>query len=192
MTSLEKKNTLSKWREIVHSETVKADMGVDPHLVGRHSPLKRKFFEVLYHSNTEIVILIMALLSIMLMVIEIMQPSFQGSSYLRRLKAMGYHSPFVLADVFITLLFTIEYCLKFWLAPKKWRFITGTWIDLVAIFPLLRVFRLGRAGRLFRLFRLVRILRFGSLLEKEALKREEKSETFVVGIYLLFSVVLAL
>ena len=186
-TKSKKKST--RWKEVIRSETAQVDMGVEAHLIGRRSPLKRKLFEFLYHPQTEIFILILVFLSVVLLVVEIMQPNFKGTDYLSKLKSSENWSFFLWMDMGLSFFFLGEYLLKFWLAPKKIRFVMGTWIDLLAIFPLLRVFRLGRVARIFRLFKLVRAIRFGALLEADVTAKDDQADTVVIGVYLIFSII---
>ncbi|WP_432695513.1 ion transporter [Marinobacterium sp. YM272] len=69
-----------------------------------------------------------------------------------------------ISEVVVTLIFTLEYALRVYSAPNRWRYIFSFWglIDLVAIAPFYIFLGLGLAGvdlRGVRAFRLLRILR---------------------------------
>lgn len=68
-------------------------------------------------------------------------------------------------DLFILIVFTVEYILRFLTAPSKLKFVFSFFglIDLVAILPLLLGFIDLRFLRVFRWFRILRIIRFSSL-----------------------------
>ncbi len=65
-------------------------------------------------------------------------------------------------DLAILIVFTIEYCLRFWSANNKGQFVFSLFsiIDLLAILPLLLGWMDIRFLRLFRWFRILRIVRF--------------------------------
>jgi len=57
--------------------------------------------------------------------------------------------------------FAVEYAVKLWLAPDRWRFLKANIPDLVIVVgPMLRPLRLLRATRLLRLLRLARAIAF--------------------------------
>lgn len=61
-----------------------------------------------------------------------------------------------LIDDVICVFFLYEFCVRFYKAENKWKFMKWGWIDLLSSIPTLEYFR---PGRVFRLFRLLRILR---------------------------------
>ncbi|SEG06455.1 ion transporter [Marinobacterium lutimaris] len=68
-----------------------------------------------------------------------------------------------ISEVVITLIFTLEYAVRIYLAPNRWRYIFSFWgiIDLVAVAPFYIMLGFGIAGvdlRGVRAFRLLRIL----------------------------------
>lgn len=64
-----------------------------------------------------------------------------------------------LVDNGICIFFLFEFCLRFYQADDKKKFMRWGWIDLVASIPTVSYFRAGRILRLIRLFRLVRAFR---------------------------------
>lgn len=69
-----------------------------------------------------------------------------------------------ISEIVVTLIFTLEYGVRIYLAPDRWRYIFSFWgiIDLVAIAPFYIMLGFGFAGidlRGVRVFRLLRILR---------------------------------
>lgn len=67
-----------------------------------------------------------------------------------------------LVDTVILAIFILEYGLRLWCAPQKWRFIFNLYsiLDLLAIVPFLFGFIDVRFLRLFRWFRVLRLFRF--------------------------------
>ena len=71
-------------------------------------------------------------------------------------------SYFHIADIVILVLFSLEYSIRFWCADSKIKFFFSlfSFIDLLAILPLLFGWMDMRFMRIFRWFRLLRIFRF--------------------------------
>jgi len=61
-----------------------------------------------------------------------------------------------LVDNIICFVFIIDFCIRFYAADNKLKFMQWGWIDLISSIP---TFDYMRAGRLLRLIRLIRILR---------------------------------
>lgn len=55
--------------------------------------------------------------------------------------------------------FFIEFCIRFFQAENKLKFMKWGWIDLVSSIPMIGVLRMGRLFRLVRLFRVIRAFR---------------------------------
>jgi len=72
--------------------------------------------------------------------------------------------PWSVMDDGILVLFTIDYWVRFFRAPKKWDFFRHNIFDLIAILPLTSLFSLFRLARLTRLLRLTRLFRFVRLV----------------------------
>ena len=95
----------------------------------------------IHHGITELVIIVLILLSIAMMVGEFVASS---EAQYRALRFGG--------DT-ITGVFVVELLIRFWVAPKKRRFFERYWIDILAVIPLIRVFRVFRVFQVFRLYR---------------------------------------
>lgn len=65
-------------------------------------------------------------------------------------KLLGY------IDNFICAFFFIEFCIRFYKADNKLKFMKWGWIDLVSSIPMIGYLRAGRLLRLIRLLRIVR------------------------------------
>lgn len=61
-----------------------------------------------------------------------------------------------LIDNGICIIFLLDFCIRFYKAESKLKFMKWGWIDLISSIP---TFEILRAGRLYRLVRLLRILR---------------------------------
>ena len=64
-----------------------------------------------------------------------------------------------LIDDVICVFFLYDFCVRFYRAENKLRFMRWGWIDLLSSIPSLEYFRPGRALRLFRLLRVLRAFR---------------------------------
>ncbi len=62
-------------------------------------------------------------------------------------------------DTGITVLFVLEFAVRFWSAVSRSGYVKQHWVDLIAIVPLARWIRIARIGRVFRLLRLARLTR---------------------------------
>jgi voltage-gated potassium channel len=94
-----------------------------------------------------------------------------------------------MANMTVMLLFTVEYGVRFYLAPKKRSFVFSFYgmIDLLAIIPFYMSFGLvdGRALRLFRLLRLIRLFKLARY--NKALQRFQKAILLAKEELILFS-----
>jgi len=67
----------------------------------------------------------------------------------------------VAIDYLVWAAFAIEYVVKLWLAPDRWRFVKANIPDLIiVVVPMLRPLRILRGARLLRLLRLARLVAF--------------------------------
>jgi len=64
-----------------------------------------------------------------------------------------------LIDDIICIFFLYDFCIRFYRAENKLKFMRWGWIDLLSSIPTLEYFRAGRALRLFRLLRVLRAFR---------------------------------
>jgi voltage-gated potassium channel len=62
-------------------------------------------------------------------------------------------------DTAVCGVFIVDFCLRFYRAESKWRFLRWGWIDLLASIPNVDVLRWGRLVRLLRILRVLRALR---------------------------------
>lgn len=90
-------------------------------------------------------------LSIYVLVALIVDTTFKLSEEMSKL--LNY------IDIAICIFFFIEFCLRFYQAENKLKFMKWGWIDLVSSIPMVDFLRVGRLFRLIRLFRIVRAFR---------------------------------
>jgi len=62
-------------------------------------------------------------------------------------------------DIAICIFFFIEFCIRFFKAENKLKFMAWGWIDLVSSIPMVGILRVGRVFRLIRLLRIIRAFR---------------------------------
>jgi voltage-gated potassium channel len=62
-------------------------------------------------------------------------------------------------DVAICIFFFFEFCIRFFKAENKLKFMAWGWIDLVSSIPMIGILRVGRIFRLIRLLRIIRAFR---------------------------------
>ena len=62
-------------------------------------------------------------------------------------------------DIAICIFFFFEFCIRFFKAENKLKFMTWGWIDLVSSIPMIGILRVGRIFRLIRLLRIIRAFR---------------------------------
>ncbi len=145
---------------------------------GEFKSLKNKIFEFLEHPNnfwayvSQAFIMSLILLSVFLVWVDFFdKPLF-----------LQYEQDIRTANIFILIVFTIEYLLRFFTAPKKLKFALKPFsiIDFIAIAPNylefilpffvetteFRVFRLLRLLRFSRSFRLLMLFRYKSAFSK--------------------------
>jgi voltage-gated potassium channel len=119
----------------------------------------------LFAQLIHVLIIVLIILSAVLLVIEYRYEELYTS----------YSEQFLLADNIILAVFTVEFLLRVWAAPKRGKFFCNFYnlIDLMAIVPMylqftnfqaLRSLRILRAMRIFRVFRIFRFQKmFGDL-----------------------------
>ena len=104
--------------------------------------MKQALDRFMRDSRTELVLIGLILISVTLLIVEIGLDA-SGTAYSR------VH----LAGEIITGVFVVELLIRFWIAPKKGRFFSQYWVDLVSVLPLFRPLRFLRVVRLIRLHR---------------------------------------
>jgi voltage-gated potassium channel len=62
-------------------------------------------------------------------------------------------------DNAICVFFLVEFCIRFYKAESKWKFMKWGWIDLISSIPSVDFLRAGRTLRLIRLLRILRAFR---------------------------------
>jgi voltage-gated potassium channel len=80
-------------------------------------------------------------------------------------------------DYGICAFFFVEFCIRFYHAEDKWRFMRWGWIDLLSCIPMVDYLRTGRLFRIIRLLRLIRAFRSAKFL-MEHLFRNRAEGTF--------------
>lgn len=95
---------------------------------------------------------------------------------------------FLAVDYLTWAAFAVEYLIKLYLAPDRWRFFKGNIPDLIiVVVPMLRPLRVLRATRLLRLLRLTRLIAFaveGVHEARSILRRRGLSWVLLVGVAL--------
>lgn len=105
------------------------------------------------HPATDIVVMVLILVSVVLLVIE-------------EMVTLPINSPIPVVSDLITTLFAGELCIRYIVAKKKMRFFRRYWTDILAVLPMLRPLRFFRVFRFFRLLRLFRLFQLGMLLDR--------------------------
>ncbi len=165
-------------------------------------PSKRRAYEFWYHPYTELAIFALIIISVSLLMIEVSIPTDEPVGWLGAAATGQVTGWFFWADGVITLIFLVEYLSKLWIAPKgrKWFFVRNSWIELLAVLPVLRVFRLFRIFRAVRIFRLIRVMRsvrlmragstLAGIFESFGLDlQENRAGNFVIMAYFLSAMV---
>lgn len=159
--------------------------------------LKKKIFAIIFGTDTpagkafDVVLLALIILSVIVVVLE-------SVSTLRD----ANRDVFISAEWFFTIVFTLEYLLRIFTAPKPWKYITSFFgiIDLLAILPtyfgllfdtstFLLTIRALRLVRLFRVFKLARYVRESSILIR-ALQQSFRKIVIFLGAVLTLVLIL--
>lgn len=91
-------------------------------------------------------------------------------------------------DNSICVFFFIEFCIRFYKADSKLRFMRWGWVDLVSCIPMISYFRAGRLLRLIRLLRIVRAFRSTKKFINHVFKNKAQgtlSSVFVIALLLV-------
>ncbi|MGB3587705.1 MAG: ion transporter [Tunicatimonas sp.] len=153
---------------------------------------KEKLYHIIFESDTppgktfDVVLLIAILLSMLLVMLEsVQQYSDQYGEYIR------------LGEYIFTALFTVEYVVRIYCAPRRWKYVTSFYgiIDLVSIIPtFLSILIEGsqyaliiRALRLLRVFRVLKLTHFLGEAEvlRKALRQSIAKITVFIGVVLV-------
>ena len=140
--------------------------------------MKSKLYEIIFESDTregklfDVLLLIVIVLSILLVMLESV-PSIEKN----------YHNLLIILEWSITIIFSLEYCLRIWIVSKPKIYIFSFYgiIDFLSILPsYLGLFFVGthglmviRALRLLRVFRIFKLSRYtrGGIVIIQALKQ---------------------
>jgi voltage-gated potassium channel len=114
-----------------------------------------------------------------------------------------YSKLFNYFEYFSITIFTIEYLLRIWTAPKKWKYISSPLavIDIVAILPFYLTFIFGAYGfsndlrilRILRLSRLLRVLkldRYNSTLQRLSNVFKNEKDKLLMTIFFMFILII--
>lgn len=110
--------------------------------------LRRRADRLIHHPWVEYGLLALITLSVVALGVEMLSP--EGS-----LKASSARFGDMLVPIF-----WVELALRFWVAPKKRRFLSRYWVDILAVLPFARPFRV------FRVLRVLRLVRAGVLIQR--------------------------
>jgi voltage-gated potassium channel len=94
-----------------------------------------------------------------------------------------------ITDVFICIIFLLEFFVRFYNAESKLKFMKWGWIDLVSSIPSIDILRAGRAIRLIRLFRIIRAFRSTKNLVTHIFKNKAQGTFTSVSIIALLLVI---
>ena len=157
--------------------------------------LKHKLNEVIFGTETpagkcfDLILIFLILLSVTTVILDSMVALTQQ-----------YHRYIVWAEWAFTLLFTLEYMVRVYCRPQRWRYIRSFYgvIDLVSILPTyisllipgasyLLIVRLLRVLRIFRILKLMRYINEVNVLGRSMILSRRK-----IFVFLLFVLVLAI
>jgi len=157
--------------------------------------LKHKLNEVIFGTETpagkgfDIILIFLILLSVTTVILDSMVALTRP-----------YHRAIVWAEWIFTLLFTLEYLVRIYCAPQRWRYVRSFYgiIDLLSILPTyisllvpgasyLLIVRLLRVLRIFRILKLMRYIGEANVLARSMVLSRRK-----ILVFLLFVLVLAI
>lgn len=145
---------------------------------GKKKSLQKRLAKFMNHTATEIVVLLLILISVVLVLVEFsLDPA---SVTFKQVEA---------ANDLITVLFIIELGLRFFAEQRKKRFFKKYWLDILAVFPLFRSFRI------LRVFRLLRLFRFGVVISRRLMRvsgtlRVVKLEYVVIALTIMMVIIM--
>jgi voltage-gated potassium channel len=148
--------------------------------------LRHKLNRIIFKSDTrggkifDIVLLWLIVFSVVTVLLESM-PAVRAK----------YQKELYIAELLFTLLFTIEYVLRIWVADHRWRYIKSYWgiIDFLGVLPTLlgliiptyHFFIVFRLLRMLRVFRILRLFRF--IHESDQLYRALKASSYKIIVF---------
>ncbi|MEM9805999.1 MAG: ion transporter, partial [Cyanobacteria bacterium P01_D01_bin.56] len=137
--------------------------------------LKEHFDRFLHAPQTEIVLVVLILVSVVLVVLEVV------------LETRGLSNRWVShCQAGLTSIFILELSLRYWVARKKRRFWRNYWLDVLAVIPVITAFRL------LRLLRILRLLRAGILLNRSLGRLSSAIATSLglqIGIFMIIGLI---
>lgn len=159
----------------------------------RTSPIQRKLRQIICTSETragrmfDLVLLGLILFSVVIVMLESVA-SIRGD----------HSDAFLIVEWALTIIFTLEYLLRLWVEPRRWRFATSFFgvIDLLSILPaylslflpgshILLNIRILRLIRIFRILKLGRYIKEGRTLAMALQRSRYKITVFLVAIIVL-------
>lgn len=88
----------------------------------------------------------------------------------------------------ICIFFLMEFCIRFYKAENKLKFMKWGWIDLLSSIPMLDIARAGRTFRLIRLLRILRAFRSTKHLVNHLLQKKAQGAFGIVAVIALLMV----
>ena len=158
-----------------------------------HDTLKHRIYTIIFGTDTsagklfDLVLIYAILASVIVVIIDSVA-----------LEAESWRPTFIGLEWFFTIIFTVEYAVRVYVSPNRWRYIFSFYglVDLLSILPsylgllfsdinYLLIIRALRVLRIFRVLKLVRYLSEANLLARSLMLSRRKISVF-------FSVVLVL
>ncbi len=99
------------------------------------------------------------------------------------------HKVIIYTDYLACVVFFIDFCVRFYRAPHKLKYMKWGWIDLLASIPASGIFRLGRLARVIQIIRVIKAYRSISHIVEHIFKNHMKG-TFTFAIILAIMLVL--
>lgn len=95
----------------------------------------------------------------------------------------NYHTTLAVIEVITAVIFTVEYTLRIYAAPNRWKFVFSFYglVDLFSIAPFYMGFLGTQYLRVFQLLRIIRVLKIGEF-EAAAAEDEEKTMNKAIGL----------
>lgn len=158
--------------------------------------LRERLYEIIFGTDTpagkgfDVVLIYTILLSVIAVVLD-------SVSWLSH----HYSRWFFWSEWFFTVLFTVEYCVRIYCSPSRWRYIRSYYgiVDLLSILPTylalfiaganyLMIIRMLRVLRVFRVLKLVRYLSEANLLMRSMMAARRKILLFFCTVFVLSTI----